>query len=305
MIKGAFVNISPFVKLLLIFLIALTSSVVLTFLISALAIPFTGLSEFSSFYTGSASNGYLKFIQVVQGFSVFIIPSFFAAFLFSPNPINWLGFKRINFILVVLSVMIFVVCQPLVSHLAELNSEIILPKIFSPIENWMHDTENLARELVFRLLDTRHPVIIGFNIIMIAVVPAIGEEMLFRGSIQPVMAAWLKRNHAAIWITAFLFSAMHVQFLTFLPRFILGAILGYLFLYGKSLWLPIAGHFTNNLLSLLIFYFYRFRKPGLNPLDPQTDNYNIWMVTASIILVTVLLYYLKQRNKSEKLNNVD
>jgi len=92
--------------------------------------------------------------------------------------------------------------------------------------------------------------------LIVAVVPAVGEELLFRGVLQKIMIAWTKNPHFGVWITAFLFSALHLQFFGFFPRMLLGALFGYLFLWSKSLWLPILGHFINNGTVVLASYFY-------------------------------------------------
>lgn len=295
MIKGAFSTLSPFTKLLLIFLLVLGSSILITMLFVLAAIPFTGIDEINAMLTGGVSISYLRFLQVVQGFSVFIIPSFLIAWLLSDRPWLWLGFRKINWTLVTLSIVLFFVCQPLVSFLAKLNSTMVFPDFLLPVEEWMHNAEKTAGKLVLQFLDTKEPWTIFVNVLMIVFLPAIGEEMLFRGAIQPVIGQWTKNQHLAVWITAFLFSAMHIQFMTFLPRFLLGGILGYLLIYGKNIWYPIAGHFVNNLLSLIVFYYYRTYKPHINPMDADTGNYNNWMVFASILFIVAIILFIKNK----------
>ncbi|MBN1182110.1 MAG: CPBP family intramembrane metalloprotease [Bacteroidales bacterium] len=298
MIKGALANLTPFTKLLLIFLMIMGSSIFVTMLFMFAAIPFTGIEEFKALITGAIPISYLKYLQVVQAFSVFIFPSLILAWLLSERPWIWLGFTKIKWILVLTSVTLFIVCQPLVTFLANINSHLLLPEFLKPVEDWMRSSEDSASELVYQFLDTRNPFAILLNLIMIVLLPAIGEEMLFRGTIQPVIGQWTKSIHWAVWITAFLFSAMHMQFFTFLPRFLLGVLLGYLLVYGKSIWYPIAGHFMNNFLSLIIFYYLKATKPDVNPMDSDTNNYNIWMVMLSFVLVTALVVFIRKKTKS-------
>jgi membrane protease YdiL (CAAX protease family) len=92
------------------------------------------------------------------------------------------------------------------------------------------------------------------NLLVIAIVPAIGEELLFRGYLQQSFSNWLSNPHVAIIVTAVLFSAIHLHFQAFLPRFILGVLLGYLFYWSGSLWLPILAHFANNAQAVIISY---------------------------------------------------
>ena len=298
MIKGALANLTPFTKLLLIFLMIMGSSIFVTMLFMFAAIPFTGIEEFKALLTGAIPISYLKYLQVVQAFSVFIFPSLILAWLLSERPWIWLGFTKIKWILVLTSVTLFIVCQPLVTFLANINSHLLLPEFLKPVEDWMRNSEDSASQLVFQFLDTRNPFAILLNLIMIVLLPAIGEEMLFRGTIQPVIGQWTKSIHWAVWITAFLFSAMHMQFFTFLPRFLLGVLLGYLLVYGKSIWYPIAGHFMNNFLSLVIFYYLKATKPDVNPMDSDTSSYNIWMVMLSFVMVTALVVFIRKKTKS-------
>jgi CAAX protease family protein len=87
------------------------------------------------------------------------------------------------------------------------------------------------------------------------VVAAVGEELIFRGLIQRLMSDMVKNAHLAIVITALLFSAFHFQFFSFLPRFVLGLVLGYMMFYGRSIWYPILAHFVNNAMGVIYYYF--------------------------------------------------
>lgn len=309
MIKGVLANLTPFTKLLLIFLMILGSSIFVTMLFMFAAIPITGIEGFKALITGAISISYLKYLQVVQAFSVFIFPSLILAWLLSERPWIWLGFRKTKWILLLTSVTLFIVCQPLVTFLANINSHLFLPDFLKPVEDWMRNSEDSASQLVFQFLDTSNPLSMLVNLVMIVLLPAIGEEMLFRGTIQPVIGQWTKNLHWAVWITAFLFSAMHMQFFTFLPRFLLGLLLGYLLVYGKSIWYPIAGHFMNNFLSLVIFYYFRATKPDENPMDSDTNGYNTWMVILSFVLVTALVVFFRKKTGSHSqkklLNNYE
>lgn len=92
------------------------------------------------------------------------------------------------------------------------------------------------------------------NVLIIAVIPAIGEELIFRGVFQRIFYDLFKSGHVAVWITAFVFSAIHFQFFGFVPRFILGLVFGYLFLWSGTLWLPVISHFVNNAVPVIGAY---------------------------------------------------
>lgn len=291
MIKGALSNQSPFAKVLILFIVVFLSAIIVSLTLIVAALPVTGLDVLKNFVTGGAiSMAFLKYLQAVNGIALFIVPSLIVAWLFSEKPMVWLGFRPTIPSLLLFSILIFLVCQPLVTQLAQFNAGLSLPDFIKPLEAWMQNEESLRNDLIFKMLDTHDPWAIMGNLLIVVLIPAIGEEMLFRGTLQPLLGQWTRSNHAAVWITALLFSAMHIQFLTFLPRFLLGILLGYLLVYGKNIWYPIAGHFANNFLSLVTFYYYRITKPGFNPMDAEATGFPLWMVALSFFLVTALFY---------------
>ena len=297
--KGAFSHTMPFVQFLLIFIVVLLSSVVVTLIGILMALPVTGLDGIMEIATTGGSLALLKYLQVVQSFAIFVVPALVVAWLFSARPMRWLWFTTADWRMLILSVLLIFVAQPFTAWLAQWNSSMVLPESLEGVENWMRTAEESATAIIFRFLDTSNPWIILFNVFMIAVLPAFGEEMLFRGAIQPTFQRWVKNPHLAVWFTAFLFSAMHMQFLTFMPRFILGGLLGYMLLYGGSIWYPIAAHFVNNLMSLTVFHYYRSFKPEVNPFDPNLDAPSWWMATGSLLVAAFILGWIKKRRSSE------
>lgn len=155
--------------------------------------------------------------------------------------------KVINSKTVLLSVLLILVAMPFTSLTYWINMQIPLPE-------WAQTIEEDATAMINALLTMDSPMELVLNLLIIALVPAIGEELLFRGIFQKVLSSTLKNEHVAIWITAFLFSMMHMQFEGFIPRFLLGAILGYLFSWSRSLWLPIIAHFFFNGVQVLLKY---------------------------------------------------
>jgi membrane protease YdiL (CAAX protease family) len=141
-----------------------------------------------------------------------------------------------------------------------------------------------------------------FNLFLIAIIPALGEEMFFRGIIQKKLKNILRNPHVAILITSFIFSAIHMQFFGFLPRFFLGVILGYLFYYSGNLWMSVIAHFANNALAVFLAYFYSEK---INEDISQLENPEISMIQATIFLLIVLffIYLYKQINNKELKSN--
>ncbi len=146
--------------------------------------------------------------------------------------------------------------MPMVSFLTRLNEQMQLPESLKSIEQWMRQTEDQAAAATEILLSGKNVGVLMVNLLLIGVFAAVAEECFFRGVLQQSCVEIVKNKHAAVWITAFIFSVMHLQFYGFLPRLVLGVLLGYLFLYGRSLWIPIAAHFFNNAFTLLVIFFF-------------------------------------------------
>jgi hypothetical protein len=138
---------------------------------------------------------------------------------------------------------------------------------------------------------------------MIAILPALGEELLFRGLIQHLISRWFRNSHVAIFGTAFLFSFIHFQFFGFVPRFLLGLYFGYLLFWSGSLWLPIVAHLINN--GLAVFYYHY---AGNSEAFTTIDNIGIsdsshYMLYVSIFLTTVILAIIYMREKGKSVIN--
>ena len=154
------------------------------------------------------------------------------------------------------------------------------------LDKWIRETEETAAAFT-RFLTTfaSFPDFL-FGLLVIAVLPAIGEELAFRGMIQPAVHRLTGNMHLAIWITAAFFSAFHLQFLGFIPRLMLGAVFGYLMVWSGNLWLPIIAHFANNALGVTFLYL---RQLGLTDFDAESPEAAPW---ALVIPGTILLFFL-------------
>ena len=182
------------------------------------------------------------------------------------------------------------------------NSQRVLPEFLSGVEQWMRDMETQLMELTVFLTDFQSIPELLTGILVIGVFAGVGEELFFRGLIQPKMQVYFRSPHWGIWVTAFIFSAIHAQFFGFFPRLFLGALFGYLYHYTGSLFYPILGHILNNALTLLLVYG---SNQGFIDLDVQatdTVSYPAALV-GFLVLILGFLYFKKvNRGKDEKLD---
>jgi membrane protease YdiL (CAAX protease family) len=158
---------------------------------------------------------------------------------------------------VILALLLFLFSYLFASFLSQWNKGISLPQSLSGIEQAMRSMEDAALETTDLLLSVDTIGGLLLNLLIVAGFAALSEELFFRGALQQLLQEKFRNGHAAVWVAAFIFSIVHFQFYGFLPRLFLGALLGYLFLYTRNLWIPILFHFINNATVLVISYFWR------------------------------------------------
>ena len=153
--------------------------------------------------------------------------------------------------LLVILMMVSVI--PFINYMAEINLKMEIP--IRALDQLLRSLESTAEEMMVAFTATKSFSGLLVNLLMIGVIAAVGEELIFRGLLQRLMIDMVKNVHLAILITALIFSAFHFQFFSFLPRFVLGLVLGYLMFYGQSIWYPILAHFVNNAMGVIYYYF--------------------------------------------------
>lgn len=233
-----------------------------------------------------------KLIQALSELIVFVIPALIFVVFTSDKKIAYLkltGFKPIMALIVIILVFSL---MPLINWTGEINSHLSLPDFLSTIENWMKASEAKAKELTEAIMNMVSPVDLIVNIIVIALLAAVGEELLFRGALQNVLIEWTKKTHLSVWITAVLFSALHAQFFGFLPRMLLGVVLGYLYIWSGSLWLSMLFHFLNNGLAVLFSYLIGKGTISETAETVGAGNTPIYFVVLSAIVSVGLMYVI-------------
>lgn len=216
--------------------------------------------------------------------------------------VRWRGafsYLKINkgFIILLLPVIIILVfaAMPVINFTGELNSHLSLPDFLSGLENSMRESEDRMKVITDAFLQMNGIGDLLINILVIALLAAVGEELLFRGCFQNILVQWTKNIHIAIWLTAILFSALHFQFYGFLPRMLLGVLLGYLYVWSGSLWLPILFHFLNNGLAVLFAYLIGKGLLTENAETVGVGESELMFVFISAALSAWLMYFVWRR----------
>lgn len=154
---------------------------------------------------------------------------------------------------VMLSIVGLLALLPLVYTLYHGNQALrLLSDSYPWIDAWVQAELEAAR-IVSLLLDQNSIPLAAASVLVLVLLPALGEELIFRGVLQPVLGQIWGRPQVAIWVSAVIFSAIHGQWLGFMPRCLLGALFGYLAYWSGSLWPAVGAHLANNGLSLMAY----------------------------------------------------
>ena len=266
-----------------------------------------GAGGFTSLLNTDANTmdiNFLRVIQISSSIGIFIAGPIAYAQVEKYKPFSYFHFnKPLGSSLMLMVFAIMLLGAPLLELIALLNQKMALPEFLKGVELWMRTKEEEAAALTKQLLTMKSFGDLGINLLMIAVIPAIGEELLFRGGLQNILARWFKNPHAAIWLTAIIFSAIHIQFFGFFPRMLLGALFGYLLLWGKNIWLPIFAHFMNNGMAVIMAFTMQKQGKSLDEIN-KAETFEFWgyLVSAIITLILLIAYYKQsKRNLSAPL----
>lgn len=173
------------------------------------------------------------------------------------------------------------------AYVIEWNANIDLPDFLSGFEQWAKELEQTLAETTekYTNFESFPEFIVG--LIAISILPGIGEELLFRGVLQNSLQKWTKNVHIAIWVSAFVFSAIHMQFYGLVPRMLLGAMFGYLYVWSGSIWYAIIAHMANNGIAVIIAY------TATANLD-EPENVPIFATLAGLLVFAALMVFFKK-----------
>ena len=232
---------------------------------------------------GQGSINSLRWGQAISATFLFVLPPI-ALYLYTrQKPFQQIGFTKPNNISIMfLGIIVMFASMPLISQLTVWNESLQLPAALSKLEEIMKLAEEQAQQMTEQMLNVNTFGGLLSNLIVMAFIAAIGEELTFRGVIQQFLAKVCKNAHVAIILSAAIFSAIHFQFYGFVPRFVLGIFLGYFFYMTKSIWTSILMHFAYNAFAVIAYYLNNI---GAIDIDVDSVGAAPWYIT--IISATV------------------
>lgn len=225
----------------------------------------------------------LKWAQAFSSLILFAMPTFlFAVYTFTGKYTYFLGFRKAEQAnMYILAILCILLAFPFVFWLGQLNQKIPLPSS-------MVELENKASGQMEAFFKSNKPLDVFTNVIIIGLLPAICEELFFRGALQRILIQITRSPWAGIIITGFLFSALHLQFQGFLPRMFLGIVLGILYWYSGSLWTCILAHFVNNAVQVIAISF------APKYINTHPDAPLLASLISGVAVWAILWYYRRQ-----------
>ena len=241
----------------------------------------------------------LRFMQISSQIFTFVLPPILYAMLVKERPFKSLGFSKSTILWLILGVAMMYTILPLNSIFTEWNANIKFPESLASFEKLMQDLQERATEVMekFVNVDTIGGLII--NLFMIAGLAALGEELLFRSVIQTSLIKICKNAHVGIFIASAIFSLFHMEFYGLLPRLVLGLLMGYMYYYSRSIWIPMAMHFANN--GTIVFLYYLNNIGAINIDVESFGETNVGILMLSIVAMVALFWFTIKLNKKEGL----
>lgn len=230
----------------------------------------------------------LRIAAVVQDVLMLVVPAVAAAVLICRQPARLLAVDRApGWLPALLAVGVLIISSPAMSLIINWNAGLHLPESMAGIEESLRAAEDAATAAVDFLLGAHTAGNLVMSLLIVGILAGFSEELFFRGALQRTMTTAPVSPHAAIWISAVIFSLVHFQVFGFVPRMLLGAYFGYLLWWSGSVWLPMLAHVANNSLFIILRYTTGTGEPNLGGSQP-------FAVIASILLTAVLLWMLNR-----------
>lgn len=238
----------------------------------------------------------LKNLQIIQTLSQvvgFLIPAVVYVMLVYKKPFNYLGFNKIPTWSLLGIVAMFTII-PFLGMVNDWNDGIVFPESMRAIEEQLRSTQQKSEEIIKTFISQGS---LCSSLLIIAALAAVSEELLFRSVIQKALIKLFKNAHVAIVVTAFVFSAVHMDFFGFFPRFILGIMLGYMFWMSGSILPSMLMHFVNNATIVMLYYL---NTRGFSDIDAEHfgSTNNVLVIILSLI-TTVAIFITCNRFKNK------
>jgi len=285
---------SPWTDLLFLILLTFASIFCVSLLLGAVGLLISGnLDFFTEISNPDRPVSYYSYLFLgLSSAATFILPAYI--FQRMKKQVEMFPKQNLtNWKMYLLGILFLFAFAPCMSLISEWNANMRLPEIWRGIEEWMRMKEDEMALLTENLVMTTDLHRLLLNVVVIAILPAIGEELFFRGALQHIGARIFKNEYVAIWVVALVFSAIHVQFYGFFPRLLLGVFFGYMVVWTKNIWTAVVAHFVNNVMVTVWAFYYATQ--GRSYADfMESGSYSIIVYLGSFVFSIIIAFIFYQ-----------
>lgn len=238
-----------------------------------------------------------RLLTLLNQLGVFLLPAMLMKRMISPPEEDYLLIRqKVSWLPVILVAAMAILAQAPTNFIYNLNQHINFPESMQGIESNIVAMEEERQQVISALFDGGNDTAFLLNLLLLAVIPAIAEEFFFRGILQNLfLRSFRGHQQMAIWMTAFIFSFIHFEFLGFFPRLLLGALLGYVYFKSGNLWYAVILHFINNALGIVMHYLtLKNISPESAEMFGANENEKIPLVLSTLILAGLIYYFGKK-----------
>jgi len=283
---------SPFLQGMFLLMAYGVASIILAFLING--IPELKAAAFGDYRHIST----FKILLLTQQLGLFLVPAILLAVVESKRLPRFYGLQAPKINLLLLVAVLSICWMPLMGFANEWNQKMVFPEFLKGIERWMREMEDNMAKTTEAILKMKTINGLLVNLFVIAIVPAICEEFLFRGAVQRTIFRIKSNPHIAIWLSAIIFSTIHFQFYGFLPRLLLGAAFGYVYFWTGSIWYAVFAHFLNNAYAVFVAYYLQANNQSYTNAEDMPMPWYGYLISA--ILTLALFKFLKEAANKTK-----
>lgn len=292
---------SPWTDLLFLIMVTFACVFTVSLFLGGLGYILFGNIDFFTDVSGAnqAQNYYAYMVLGVSSAATFILPAYIYQYrnkgeeLFPrENLTDWKTYT--------LGILFLFAFAPCMSLISDWNANMSLSDSWRDIEDWMRVKEDEMALLTESIVMTTAWDRLLLNIVVMAILPGIGEELFFRGALQQIGTRIFKNEYVAVWVVALVFSAIHVQFYGFFPRLLLGVFFGYLVVWTRNIWTAVIAHFVNNSMVVILAFYYATQGKSYAELM-ESDSYPIIVYLGSFVFSIIIAFIFYQYTTRIKL----
>lgn len=274
---------------------------VLFILLFILGFSISGAINQLIFKIAGESSKSFRIATILMDIFQMVIPALLFAVMITRQAASFLEIDRkFSINQLIMGAITMILAIPAMNWLIHFNEGIHLPESMAGIEQAMRSMEDMAQANVELVQGGAGIGDLIMSILIVGIFAGFCEELLFRGAFVRLLVSMKLNIHAAIWIVAFVFSALHFQFYGFFPRLLLGAFFGYAFYWSGSLWLPVVLHALNNIMYVVSRWLYLRGMTGTENIDSvgAADNWPYALLSLVVTALCLINFYRLRTKKS-------